>query len=106
MTSQRAPRIKRFSYADEFTGQYRDETAFMTALLGAVTIHAREACAWGGMLILRIDWTEQAGQRFAALECGPGQSWPTLDDVRDAWRAQREAEKKARADQAAEDEAA
>ncbi len=101
-----ASRIRRFAYADEFTGQYRDETAFMTALLGSVTIHAREACAWGGMKILRVDWTEHDGRRFAALECGPGQTWPTFDELREVYRAQREAEKKAKADQAAEAEAA
>jgi hypothetical protein len=78
----------------------------MTAMLGAATIHAREACSWGGMMILRVDWTEQAGRRFAALECGPGQTWPTLEDLRAVYRAQREADAKAKADAAAEDEAA
>lgn len=68
------------SYADAFTGQYRDERQLCEAVLGRLKIEGRER-GWRGFHLVDAAWTA-CTPPILAITLGPGHSDPGPDDVR------------------------
>ncbi|RUV57636.1 MULTISPECIES: hypothetical protein [unclassified Mesorhizobium] len=85
----------RFAAADCFTGQYKDRTTFIAALLGRLQVEAKND-GWPGTVLFDVDWIEERGQPdMAVISLQPGMGAASVADVRifliDKKRAERKA---------------
>jgi len=75
-------RYARFATADYFTGQYKDRTTFMAAILGRLQLEARQD-GWTGSAIFDADWIEETGKPdMAVLSLQPSTGNVTIANVR------------------------
>lgn len=85
----------RFATADCFTGQYKDRTTFIAAILGRLQLEAKKD-GWTGTVICDADWIEERGKPdMAVIALQPGMGAVSVADVRifliDKKRAERKA---------------
>ncbi|RWG44150.1 hypothetical protein [Mesorhizobium sp.] len=85
----------RFATADCFTGQYKDRTAFIAALLGRLQVEAKKD-GWPGTVLFDADWIEERGKPdMAVIALQPGMGTASVADVRIFLIDKRRAERKA-----------
>ena len=68
--------------ADAFTGQYRDEAAFVASLIGTLAIEMRRK-GWSGCRVAEADWHAEDGKAPVMLiQIAPGERELTIEAVR------------------------